>query len=74
MLFRSTGQVIKKVVAVAQDLEAQLMNVLVETMPGEKRTESVETLLNGPVINAEGRTDVVGSQQQVDSLLDSLGF
>ncbi|MBK7355517.1 protein phosphatase CheZ [Propionivibrio sp.] len=69
-----TGQVIKKVVAVAQDLEAQLMNVLVETMPGEKRTESVETLLNGPVINAEGRTDVVGSQQQVDSLLDSLGF
>ena len=69
-----TGQVIKKVVAVAQDLESQLMQVLVVTMPGEKRTESVNTLLNGPVINAEGRTDVVGSQQQVDSLLDSLGF
>lgn len=69
-----TGQVIKKVVAVAQDLESQLMQVLVVTMPGEKRTESVNTLLNGPVINAGGRTDVVGSQQQVDSLLDSLGF
>jgi len=69
-----TGQVIKKVVSLAQDLEAQLMNVLIETMPGEKRTESVNTLLNGPVINAEGRTDVVGSQQQVDDLLDSLGF
>lgn len=69
-----TGQVIKKVVSLAQDLESQLMNVLIETMPGEKRTESVNTLLNGPVINAEGRTDVVGSQQQVDDLLDSLGF
>ncbi|MFZ4535642.1 protein phosphatase CheZ [Propionivibrio sp.] len=69
-----TGQVIKKVIAVAQELESQLMNVLIETMPGEKRTESVNTLLNGPVINAAGRTDVVGSQQQVDDLLDSLGF
>jgi chemotaxis protein CheZ len=69
-----TGQVIKKVIAVAQELESQLMGVLIETMPGEKRTESVNSLLNGPVINAEGRTDVVGSQQQVDDLLDSLGF
>ena len=69
-----TGQVIKKVVAVAQELESQLVTVLIETMPGEKRTESVNSLLNGPVINAEGRTDVVGSQQQVDDLLDSLGF
>ena len=69
-----TGQVIKKVISVAQELEAQLMGVLIETMPGEKRTDSVNSLLNGPVINAEGRTDVVGSQQQVDDLLDSLGF
>ncbi len=69
-----TGQVIKKVVALAQDLESQLMNILIETMPGEKRTESVTSLLNGPVIKADGRTDVVVSQQQVDDLLDSLGF
>jgi chemotaxis protein CheZ len=69
-----TGQVIKKIVALAQDLESQLMSVLIDTMPGEKRTESVKSLLNGPVVNAQGRTDVVGSQQQVDDLLDSLGF
>lgn len=69
-----TGQVIKKVIGVAQELEAQLMDVLIETIPGERRTESVNSLLNGPVINAEGRADVVGSQQQVDDLLDSLGF
>jgi len=69
-----TGQVIKKVISVAQALESQLMGVLIETMPGERRTESVNSLLNGPVVNAQGRTDVVGSQQQVDDLLDSLGF
>lgn len=69
-----TGQVIKKVVSLAQDLENQLMAALIEVMPGECRTESVNSLLNGPVINAEGRTDVVVDQQQVDDLLDSLGF
>mgnify|MGYP000957028509 FL=1 len=69
-----TGQVIKKVISVAQDLENQLMTALIEAMPGERRTESVNSLLNGPVINAEGRTDVVVGQQQVDDLLDSLGF
>ncbi len=69
-----TGQVIKKVVALAQDLETQLMSLLIETIPGEKRTESVTSLLNGPVVNAGGRSDVVVSQQQVDDLLDSLGF
>lgn len=69
-----TGQVIKKIIGVAQDLESQLMGVLIETMPGDRRTESVNSLLNGPVINAEGRADVVGSQRQVDDLLDSLGF
>ena len=69
-----TGQVIKKVVSLAQDLESQLMNILIQTMPGEKRTESVNSLLNGPVINSGGRSDVVVSQRQVDDLLDSLGF
>ncbi|MCM8610742.1 protein phosphatase CheZ [Accumulibacter sp.] len=69
-----TGQVIKKIIQVAHELEAQLMEVLIETLPGERRTESVNSLLNGPVINPDGRTDVVVSQQQVDELLGSLGF
>ena len=69
-----TGQVIKKIIHVAQELESQLMGVLIETLPGERRTDSVMSLLNGPVINAEGRGDVVATQQQVDDLLDSLGF
>lgn len=69
-----TGQVIKKIVSLAQELESGLMSVLVEVMPEAKRTAEVETLMNGPVINAEGRSDVVVNQEQVDDLLDSLGF
>src|SRR5574343_1583620 len=69
-----TGQVIKKIVLLAQDLESGLMNVLIEVLPETKRTDEVASLMNGPVINAEGRTDVVVNQEQVDDLLDSLGF
>jgi len=69
-----TGQVIKKIVILAQELETGLMSVLIDVVPEAKRTEEVATLMNGPVINAEGRTDVVINQEQVDDLLDSLGF
>lgn len=69
-----TGQVIKKVVSLAQELESGLMNVLLQVMPETKRTEEVASLMNGPVVNSEGRTDVVVNQEQVDDLLDSLGF
>ena len=69
-----TGQVIKKVVDMAQAMEAQLLKLLVEAMPEELRAETPSGLLNGPVINALGRTDVVANQAQVDDLLESLGF
>jgi chemotaxis protein CheZ len=69
-----TGQVIKKVIALAQDLEVQLLQVLLASTPPEKRKNLSDDLLNGPVINAEGRSDVVTSQEQVDELLASLGF
>lgn len=69
-----TGQVIKKIVGLAHELESGLMTVLIEVLPETKRTEEVASLMNGPVINAEGRTDVVVNQEQVDDLLDSLGF
>ncbi len=69
-----TGQVIKKIVTLAQELESGLMGVLLEVVPDTKRTDEVESLMNGPVINAEGRSDVVVNQEQVDDLLESLGF
>jgi chemotaxis protein CheZ len=69
-----TGQVIKKIVEMSQQLESGLLQVLIEAMPAEKRAAAPEGLLNGPVINSEGRSDVVTSQEQVDDLLESLGF
>lgn len=69
-----TGQVIKKIVALAQELESGLMGLLLDVVPEERKTEQLTSLMNGPVVNAEGRTDVVVNQAQVDDLLDSLGF
>jgi chemotaxis protein CheZ len=69
-----TGQVIKKVVDLVENLERQLLSVLLEAMPPEMNIEAPEGLLNGPVIDASGRKDVVTSQSQVDDLLESLGF
>ncbi len=69
-----TGQVIKKIVDVAQDLEQQLVQLLLESTPPEMKNDICNSLLNGPVINADGRTDIVTDQSQVDDLLESLGF
>lgn len=69
-----TGQVIRKVVDIVEGLETQLVQVLIEAMPVDRRSEVASGLMNGPVIKAEGRGDVVASQTQVDDLLESLGF
>ncbi len=69
-----TGQVIKKVLEAAQRLEQQLLALLIETTPEDKREALPPGLLEGPVISSEGREDVVTSQEQVDELLESLGF
>jgi chemotaxis protein CheZ len=70
-----TGQVITKITDMAQDVEQQLLQLLVDNCPPDLR-EAVQSrgLLNGPVVNASGRADVVTSQSQVDELLESLGF
>ncbi|MFP6557555.1 protein phosphatase CheZ [Paraburkholderia sp. B3] len=83
-----TGQVIKKIMDVVYLIEQQLLGVLVENIVPERReqvaaavaslavsaTGSPESLLNGPQINPEGKTDVMQDQGQVDDLLASLGF
>mgnify|MGYP005809809645 CR=1 FL=1 len=69
-----TGQVIKKVIDLVQDLEAQLLGLLIEAMPEQRKAEAPDGLLNGPVVNGAGRTDIVTDQAQVDDLLESLGF
>ena len=69
-----TGQVVAKVVALANELEDSLVKLLVSVVPPEQREKVDPSVLNGPVVNAEGRTDVVSNQGEVDDLLASLGF
>jgi chemotaxis protein CheZ len=69
-----TGQVIKRVVDLAQTLESQLLQVLIDAAPAQVRGDRHSGLINGPVVSAEGRDDIVTSQAQVDDLLESLGF
>jgi chemotaxis protein CheZ len=69
-----TGQVITKVTTIAQNLEQQLVQMLVDFAPAEVKREYDNGLLNGPQINPHGNNDVVSNQGQVDDLLDSLGF
>jgi chemotaxis protein CheZ len=69
-----TGQVIKKVVELVQGMETQLLSVLLEAMPEQRKADAPEGLLNGPIVSSEGRIDVINNQSQVDDLLESLGF
>ena len=69
-----TGQVVAKVVTLANDLEDSLVKLLVQVVPPEQREKVDASILQGPVVNPEGRTDVVTNQGEVDDLLASLGF
>jgi chemotaxis protein CheZ len=69
-----TGQVVAKVVTLANDLEDSLVKLLVSVVPPDQREKVDLNVLNGPVVNADGRTDVVTNQGEVDDLLASLGF
>ena len=68
-----TGQVIKRITDMAQNMENQLLKLLLDNVAPERR-EAVESkgLLNGPAIRTG--SEVVTSQSQVDELLESLGF
>ncbi|WP_027015749.1 protein phosphatase CheZ [Comamonas composti] len=73
-----TGQVIARVVALTADLEAQLVELLIQTSPHPPALSSAQEKpaqqLAGPVVDPQGTPDVVTSQSQVDDLLASLGF
>ncbi|WP_432765379.1 protein phosphatase CheZ [Halomonas pelophila] len=84
-----TGQVIKKMMDVIREIEHQLVQVLIDAVPQGKAREDLqkrathqwqsderrrdEGLLNGPQIKPESEGIVTG-QDQVDDLLDELGF
>ncbi|AHM73398.1 protein phosphatase CheZ [Yersinia hibernica] len=70
-----TGQVIKRMMDVVQEIEKQLLMVLMENIPDmpSKPQKQADSLLNGPQLDKNG-AGVIASQDQVDDLLDSLGF
>ncbi|MEJ7138657.1 protein phosphatase CheZ [Amphibiibacter pelophylacis] len=83
-----TGQVVKKVVALAVSLEEDLVSLFMQLAPEaveeSRRNRKAETdaseakeaaALQGPVVDpGKTRTDVVADQSEVDDLLASLGF
>lgn len=68
-----TGQVITRMLGVIGTIEQELVQVLIDNVPKEKR-EDTNSLLNGPQTSPDGKPDVVANQDQVDDLLASLGF
>lgn len=75
-----TGQVIKKMMEVIKLIEVQLVQVLVDNVPNvtdgvkldDDRDEHAR-LRNGPQVG-QSKKDTVAGQDQVDDLLDELGF
>lgn len=82
-----TGQVIRRVIELVTEVQDSLVNMLTmfgnissqhstamldtsAPVPQEKLTAEVE----GPIVDAENRSDVVNGQDDVDDLLSSLGF
>lgn len=81
-----TGQVLKKVIGLITDVEAELVNLVriagqVEEVAGisdgnklKVKTHEDKTAAEGPQIHAHVRDDTVNGQDDVDDLLSSLGF
>jgi len=71
-----TGQVIKKMMEVVNEVETSMLQVLIDNRPAERRAEggaAASGLLNGPQTGRVDK-DAVADQSQVDDLLQSLGF
>lgn len=78
-----TGQMIRRVINLVQEVEAKLVAILSvfgrlpgmdddKPKPASVPVSAIEA--EGPIINKEHRNDVVSDQDGVDDLLSSLGF
>ncbi len=65
-----TGQLIKKIVGVTQKVENELAQLLLDNAPAEV----AQTLKEGPESLMQGPTTSALAQDDVDSLLEGLGF
>jgi len=78
-----TGQMIRRVIDLVQEIESKLVIILtvcsvddITTPTANKENETTQKDIEaeGPIMNAEERDDVVNGQDDVDDLLSSLGF
>ncbi len=75
-----TGQVIRRVIQLVEDVEKNLIELLKlfgdEANKGAKKAPQAadNCQAEGPIIDADKRDDVVSGQDDVDDLLSSLGF
>ncbi|CED72016.1 protein phosphatase CheZ [Aliivibrio wodanis] len=73
-----TGQIIKRVITLVQEVEDRLVDILT-LFKVEEQLEAEEEVIKpseaeGPILNPHEREDAVASQDDVDDLLASLGF
>lgn len=72
-----TGQVIRQVISLVQEVESSLVNVIrnVGSDTGSKDKNAAKDIAaEGPQINKEDNPNVMSGQDEVDDLLSSLGF
>jgi chemotaxis protein CheZ len=73
-----TGQIIRQVLDLVQDLEENLVSVIKKsgrmTNAVESNIEEKNTVAEGPQINKEDDPEIMSGQDDVDDLLSSLGF
>jgi chemotaxis protein CheZ len=69
-----TGQVIRRITEIVRDAERQLLALLVENSDRRPRPAPRVAPLAGPVIASNPGRDVLRNQNEVDALLEQLGF
>lgn len=69
-----TGQVIKKLLEMARQMECELVHLLLLATPPDKQVAFTDPLLAGPAVRPGVGGATISSQAQVDDLLESLGF
>ncbi|MDC5703634.1 protein phosphatase CheZ [Vibrio europaeus] len=74
-----TGQIIRRVITLVDEVEGRLVEILtafgssqLEESTNNKNKASTDP--EGPILNPQERDDAVSSQDEVDDLLSSLGF
>ncbi len=71
-----TGQIIRKVIVLVQEVEDKLVGVIRDAKPvsNDSKASGKKVVAEGPQINSAENPEVMSGQDDVDDLLSSLGF